>query len=212
MIAVAIVVAVVAQLRSSIDYGGAGSDTTAVLVNFFSYFTVDSNLLTVAICLAGALTLARRDGPEPARLTLVRASVTTYMVITGIVYNLLLRAEAPSPAIVTWSNEILHVVGPLYVLLDWLLAPGRNPVRQREVLAVVAFPIVWAVYTLLRGPSATDPYTHATHWYPYPFLNPYTLPGGYASVSLYVVGIAIVVIGVASALCWASRRWTPALG
>jgi hypothetical protein len=211
LVAVAVLAAILAQLQSSIDFA-PGSESTAVVVNFFSYFTVDSNSITVLALVFGCALLRRRVSVEPQWFTIARASVTTYMVITGIVYNLLLRGEAQSGAVIPWSNEILHVVAPVYVLVDWLFAPGRNRVGPRDVLYVVAFPIGWAAYTLLRGPFASDPFTRADHWYPYPFLNPVTSAHGYLTVTCYVVGIAVAVIGVASALAWDSRRRSPALG
>lgn len=214
LVAVAVLVAILAQLQSSIDFGGRDGDpeATAVVVNFFSYFTIDSNALTVLMLVFGCALLRRRVAAEPQWFTIARACVTTYMVITGIVYNLLLRGVAASDAVVPWSNEILHVVAPLYVLVDWLSAPGRNRVSQRDVLYVVVFPIVWAAYTLVRGPFASDPFTRADYWYPYPFLNPVTSAHGYVSVAGYVVGIAVAVIGVASALAWDARRRSPGLG
>lgn len=208
VVAAAIIAAIVAQLSSSLSFAGRGgtTDTGNVLINFFSYFTIDSNVLTVIILLVGATVLLRGSQPEIRRLTVTRAAVTTYMVITGLVYNLLLRGLLVQGATVAWSNEILHVVGPVYLVLDWFLAPGRNSLAWRNALPALAFPIVWVTYTLVRGPLATDPYLHTDYWYPYPFLNPVTSAGGYASVVGYVVGIAIAVIAVTLGLVWTTRR------
>lgn len=207
-VAVALIAAIVAQLRSSIDFAGKDGDrdTLNVLVNFFSYFTIDSNILTIVMLLVGAAFLARGDALEPKAFTVFRASVTTYMVITGVVYNVLLRGELTQGATVAWSNELLHVVGPAYVLVDWLVAPGRNRLEPRTVLAVLAFPIAWLAYTLVRGPFATDPYLLTSYWYPYPFINPETSTGGYASVAAYAVGISVVFAGVAAGVVWLTRR------
>ncbi len=74
------------------------------------------------------------------------------------------------------------------------------------------FPIVWAIYTMIRGPFVDDP-TQATlnpdytvGWWPYPFLNPNLAPEGYVSVAFYVVLIAGVIGGVGALVIWASRR------
>lgn len=213
LVAVAILAAIVAQLDSSIAFAaqdGPG-DTTNVVVNFLSYFTVDSNLLSVVVLLAGAVRLLRRR-PESPTFTTVRLAVTTYMVITGVVYNVLLRGYLVQGAVVLWSNEILHVVGPLYLLLDWLFAPGRTSLRSRQALPALIFPLIWLVYTLIRGPFAADPFRPTDYWYPYPFLNPVTSAGGYGGVAAYSVGIAAAVILVAMGLAWTSRRRSPADG
>jgi len=139
--------------------------------------------------------------------TVVRASVVTYMVVTGIVYNLLLRGiELPQGSTVGWSNEILHVVAPVYLLVDWLFAPGRVPLGARRIWPVLVFPIVWVLYTLVRGPFVTDEVFGNDFWYPYPFLNPITSANGYLSVAFYVILIAAVIGLVAAGVLWISRR------
>ncbi len=77
---------------------------------------------------------------------------------------------------------------------------------RKDALPALAFPIVWVVYALLRGPSARDPYTHTDYWYPCPFFNPVTSAGGYVSVSVYIVGIALVVVLVAVGLASTARQ------
>ena len=41
------------------------------------------------------------------------------MVVTGVVYNLLLRGIVlDQGTTVPWSNEVMHLVGPAFMLLD----------------------------------------------------------------------------------------------
>lgn len=211
VVSIAIIAAIVAQLDSSISFANRNgrSEAANVVINYLSYFTIDSNSLTVMILVATAIRFARGEVSETSRLSVTRAAITTYMVITGVVYNVLLRASLPQGATVAWSNEILHVLGPVYLLLDWLLAPGRHALRWRDGLPALAFPTVWVIYTLVRGPLAHDPYTHANHWYPYPFLNPITSTGGYVTVTANILGIAAAVTLVALGLTWTSRRGRP---
>ena len=123
-------------------------------------------------------------------------------------YNLLLRnIPLPQGTTVGWSNEVLHVIAPAYLLIDWLFAPGRTPLRLRTVWGIAAFPIVWAVYTLVRAPFAADPVTGKQPWYPYPFLNPQTSPNGYLSVAFYVLLIAVVILVAGYGVVWISRRF-----
>ena len=179
------------------------------MINFFSYFTIDSNALAAVVMLCGAVLLAR-GRPDTHTFAVVRLAVTTYMVITGIVYNLLLRGLLVQGNVIAWSNEVLHLVGPVYLLLDWLFAPGRRALRSRDAVPALVFPTVWLVYTLVRGPFATDAFQPTDQWYPYPFLNPVTSAGGYGTVAVYCVGIAVAVVGVAMGLAWISRRGTTA--
>ena len=208
------VAAVAAQLGTSIhstrDHGGS---VAGLVTNFFSFFTIDSNVLGIVVLGIGAVLLVVRRGDDPGWFTELRAEAVTYLVTTGVVYNLLLRnIPLPQGTTVGWSNEVLHVVAPLYLLIDWLFAPGRTPLRLRAVWGIAVFPILWAIYTLIRAPFAAEPVSGKQPWYPYPFLNPQTSPNGYLSVAFYVVLIAVVILVAGYAVVWVSRRWNVTRG
>jgi len=209
VVVVVMVAAVAAQLTRSIQVtAAAGGSVAGLLVNFFSFFTIDSNVLGLVVLAIGAVLLLVRRGDDPEWFTALRAAAVTYLVTTGVVYNLLLRnIPLPQGTTVAWSNEVLHVIAPAYLLIDWLFAPGRTPLRLRTVWGIAVFPIVWAVYTLLRAPIAADPVSGKQPWYPYPFLNPQTSQNGYLSVAFYVLLIAVVILAVGYGVVWISRRW-----
>lgn len=205
--------AVIGQLVTSLNYwSSAGvTDFVSPVTNFFSFFTILSNIAAiVTLCVSAVYAGLRRA--EPGWLTVTRVSVVSYMAVTGIVYNLLLRGiELPQGATLGWSNEVLHVVLPLIVVTDWLLAPGTVRLRWRAVGWVVAFPIVWAIYTMIRGPLAYDVVRHRETWYPYPFLDPAASPQGYATVAFYIILIALIIAGTgAAAILWNRHRTPPA--
>lgn len=211
-VASAIAAAIVGQLATSLAFWPTAGVTnlTLSIVNFFSFFTIESNLAAVAVLLIGAAIVATRAGEEPHWFAVLRATVVTYMVTTGIVYNLLLRGvELPQGSTLPWSNEVLHVVGPVWMLLDWMFAPGRRPLAWRSIRIIVVFPILWAVYTLVRGPFTPDEVRGEPTWYPYPFLDPGLSENGYLSVAFYVVLIAAVIGLVGAGVIWISRRVRP---
>ena len=171
-------------------------------VSYFSYFTIDSNLIAAAILLTGAA----KAGRSSARLDLFRGGAVVYMSITGIVFTLLLSNTDVDTAI-PWVNTVVHELMPLVVLADWLVTPPATRILLRQGLLWLSFPLVWIIYTLIRG--------SIVNLYPYPFLNP--AHGGYASVAVYSVGILVamlVVCGLVVVLANASggvqRRAEPA--
>jgi len=193
--AILTVVAIAVQLQTSLgtwrDQGIL--DVGTKLVNFFSFFTIQSNVVTAVALAIGAVLLARGGATEPRWFGVLRACATTYIVTTGIVYNLLLRGiELPQGSTVPWTNEVLHVVVPIVMLVDWLFAPGRRRLGFGVVGIIVVYPIVWAAYTMIRGLLVQDELTGA-NWYPYPFLNPDTSENGYLTVALYVLLIAAII-------------------
>jgi hypothetical protein len=210
VIAVLIVAAIVAQLERSIgNWHTSGLSVAFGITNFFSFFTIESNVATVAVLIVGAILTFAKKG-DPHWFTVFRVIVVTYMGVTGIVYNLLLRGvELPQGTTVVWSNEVLHVVACAYLVLDWFIAPGRTVLSWRTLRAIVIFPIVWAIYTLVRAPFTVGD-NHGKAWYPYPFLNPALANEGYFSVAFYVILIAGVVCTVGAGAIWVSRRKTVA--
>lgn len=195
-------------LRADTEWAG---HVPTVVANFFSYFTVLSNLIAAVALIIGAVWMLRHRHdrrPEPLWLSTLFACASTYMIVTGIVYNVLLRHIQIAGISDVWTNETLHVVIPLVMLADVLLAPHRHPLPWSSLWVIAAFPIVWAAYTLLRANLITGPATGNPWWYPYPFLDPH-LQGGYAAVVAYIVGIAVVILAVGAGVIWAGRRqWT----
>jgi hypothetical protein len=208
--ALAIIAAIIAQADATFrNAADSGYDVPTTVANFFSFFTILSNIATVAVLLWAAVWLLRRlRHPTPAvesrALATCFAAVTTYMAITGVVYNLLLRG-LPQTALIGWSNEVLHIVAPIFLVADLLVAPGRRALPWRAGAEVVLFPLAWAVYTMLRGLVTTDPGGAPAWWYPYPFLNPNTLPGGYPAVFGYIAGIAAAIGAVAYLVVFVGR-------
>jgi hypothetical protein len=163
--------------------------------NFFGFFTIQGNLITLVALLAAAVAgLSGRR--QSVGLVLFRACATTYIVVVGVVYGTLLTGLEGGVSL-PWANFVLHVALPIYAAIDWILVPDRANVPWRRFWVVLVYPAVWLVVVLIRG--ATD------GWVPYPFLDP---GNGYGVVAGYAVGIAVV-ISAAGAAVWVVSRWRP---
>jgi hypothetical protein len=146
--------AVGVQLGDVLRHSGA-------VINFFSFFTIQSNVLAAGVFIYGAIAARRAVRPG---YDVLRGAATTYMSITGVVYAVLLsHLEAAADSSLGWVNFALHKVLPLLVFLDWLFVPPARRLRFGRALTWLIYPIAYGTYTLIRGASA--------HWYPYPFLN-----------------------------------------
>jgi hypothetical protein len=154
---------------------------------YFMFFTIQGAMITITVLFLGGIS-ALRLSVDSTPLTVARLSVLSYAVVTAVVYNVLLRG-IPDEGFVTtpWPGEIMHVWIPIFIVLDWMLAPGRPAVKWNALGIVVIYPLTWVAATLVRGA--------VTGWYPYPFLEPST---GVASVALYVVAIAAFIVANAS--------------
>ncbi|GAA1998273.1 Pr6Pr family membrane protein [Microbacterium ulmi] len=202
--------AVVAQAAETIGGAAArGRDAATVAANFVSFFTIESNILMALVLVWAAVwfwTRGRGSASEPRLLAFALVCVTTYMLVTGVVYNALLRGIPLEPgATVPWSNEVLHVVGPAFMLADLLLGPKRRALPWAALWGVLVFPVAWVVYTLARAPRITNPVTGEAWWYPYPFLDPHRFVLDYLGVAAYVVGIALAIAAIAAIVVWVGR-------
>lgn len=155
-------------------------------VNFFSYFTVESNIFAAVMLAVSATALI--TGRKYAHLDILRGAATLYMVTTGIVFSVLLSGLDPGVlTAVPWDNTVLHYIMPVVLLIDWILDPPKARIPLKKALLWLIYPIVYVVYSLVRG--------HFVGWYPYPFLDP--SEDGYIAVAITAVCIAVFVSGLA---------------
>lgn len=163
--------------------------------NMFGYFTIQSNIILAVIYAVIAVVALRGEAASPA-LNIARASVTTYIIIVGVVYATLLAPLGAAGGVpVAWANTALHIITPIFALADWILFSDRARIAFNQLWIVLIYPIVWVVVVLVRG--ATD------GWVPYPFLHPDT---GYASVFFYVGLIVVVMLAFGSLVFWISGK------
>lgn len=182
-----LVIAAVAWQLSDRAFGPGFS-----FVNFFSFFTILSNLF-VAVMFISSVWIGRRG----RLISALRGAATLYMVITGIVYAVLLAPlTADGGLTLPWVNTVLHQIMPVVALLDWLLVPPAQKIKRNMVISWLAFPLAYLAYSLVRG--------HFVGWYPYPFLNPDGQ--GYLVVAVYCAGVAISFIAVGSLLAWTGNH------
>ena len=129
--------------------------------NFFSFFTIQSNILAATMLALTAV--VRRD--ERSRLfDAVRGAATFYITITFVVFALFLSGlQEELDTHIAFTNFVVHYLIPVVLLVDWFIDPPRHRLGLTIALAWLAYPLAWFAYTLVRG-SSTD-------WYPYPFVD-----------------------------------------
>jgi hypothetical protein len=164
---------------------------------YFSYFTIETSLINIVVFAVGGV-MAWRHREDTTLFTTIRMSALAYAVVTAGVYNFLLRGVPyVGYAGLQWPNEIIHVWVPILILADWLLSPGRPALSWKAMRVVLVYPVVWLLWSLLRGAVTTI--------YPYPFLDP-AGPGGWPSVAAYIVGLSLFLLGLSALAILYSRR------
>src|SRR5439155_22807887 len=120
-----------ARLQGHPSFGGEG--------NFFSFFTIQSNVVAAAVLVLTALTprAERSDAFE-----LIRGAATFYIGITGIVFALLLSGHQEQlDTHNAFANTVVHYVVPAFAVLDWLIDPPRRRLDPKAALAWLAYPL-----------------------------------------------------------------------
>jgi hypothetical protein len=131
-------------------------------VDYFSFFTILTNIL-VALALTGPLMSPDRRVARWSAGEGVRAAVTTYIVVVGVVYHLLLAPTWKPEGLLFGVNIVLHYVMPAAFLLDWLWFTPKGRLRWIDPVKWLAFPLAYGGWTLIHGLT--------THWWPYGFVN-----------------------------------------
>jgi hypothetical protein len=163
-------------------------------VNFFSFFTIESNVFAALIFLISGIGLLRSTKND-VRFSLLRGAAALYMTTTGIIYVLLLSGlEASLQTTIPWVNTVVHYIMPLVVFLDWFVTLPQKRVHFRPALRWLVFPVAYVVYGLIRG--------RFVNWYPYPFLDPRL--HGYLPVAGISLVIAVAVVGLTAVLSFAT--------
>lgn len=186
-----ILIVVIACLGPTLQYGLMVYDETLISaavksVEFFSYFTILSNMLAAAALTAPLVapasrfaTWAEESGP--------RASIATYLTITAVVYHTMLAWQWNPQGLRLFADTLLHTVTPAAFLLDLLLRSGQGQARWIAAAKAMAFPALFGAWTLAHGALSG--------WYPYPFMN--AAKRGYPAVVLTMVEMSLAFAAVA---------------
>lgn len=166
---VLVIVAVVYQLIES----------TGSAANFFSFFTIQSNIIAAVVLLVGAANLRTCTTRPTWGWEMVRGAAALYMLLTGIIFNTLLTDLSDElQTTVPWVDTTLHKIMPVVMLADLLVVPLTRRITMRDASWWLGYLLVYIVYTMIRGVI--------TDWYPYPFFDP-NRDGGYGRVVVFCV-------------------------
>lgn len=161
---------------------------TATIINFFSYFTILSNLL-VAICLSFSLAgPASLIGNFFSKIT-VRSAIALYIFIVGLIYNLVLRSQWNPQGWQLIADNLLHVAVPFFYVIFWIIFTPKRTLQWKNIFPWLIFPAVYLAYSLIRGAF--------TGWYPYPFLHIEKVGYGKMIVNSLLVLAAFLAVGSA---------------
>lgn len=167
----------------------SGTDSSQVpigvrLLRFFSYFTIQSNI----VVLVAAVLLALRPTRDGRIWRIVRLDSLLGIVTTGIVYATILAPLVQLDGLANTATILLHYLSPWLFLACWVVVGPRPRIGWGTVAGAFLWPVAWIAYTLIHG-AITD-------WYPYPFLDVAELGPPTAARNIVVILLAAGVLAV----------------
>lgn len=194
-IALIATVALITQLILVIDRDGS-------IVNFFSYFTVESNIL---VAIASVLIFLKPDRGGTA-FGILRLAGLVGITITGIIFSTVLAGAVELSGIDWWTDKAFHYVVPAMAVIGFLFIKPRTRL-DRTALWFLTWALGWLAYTLIRAEVGSPSYLVEDGNYskvPYDFLDIDAHGGG----AVAVAGVGVLVIGLvlAAFYIWLSQR------
>ena len=166
------------------------------IFRFFSYFTIDTNIL-VALCFTFIfLGNKSRLGKFFTKATTITA-LTVYIIIVGIVYNTILRLTWNPQGLQMLVDEILHSVIPVFFILFWVIFVPTEGLKYKVAFSWLIYPLVYMLYAVIHGAI--------TKFYPYIFVD--VTRHGYGKVmsnaglivfAIFVLSLILIATGKAS--------------
>ncbi|WP_242457878.1 Pr6Pr family membrane protein [Pedobacter sp. BS3] len=160
------------------------------VMTFFSFFTILTNIL-VAICCTALITNKDYGACFFTRPTVLGGTVV-YIVIVGIIYNVILRGLWHPAGLQRLADELLHVVIPLSFSLYWFIYVPKKELNWQTSFRWLIYPLCYFVYILLLGLYLKT--------YPYPFIDVNKIGYPFVLRNSLIVGLAFLLVSFAVVL------------
>ena len=170
--------------------------TEGSVINFFSFFTILSNSL-IAVSLTFNLILSKTKMGLFFSGISVQTAIALYIIVVGLVYNLVLRGIVVQTGWHLIVNNILHVLNPILYILYWIFFSPKDKLNWKNGIYWTIFPVIYLVYSLIRGAIV--------NWYPYPFLNAGNI--GYKKVFINITAMIVLFFIAGLLLIVINNKW-----
>ncbi len=154
-------------------------------IRFFSYFTILTNSL-VALCSFFLLTTADTGLKQFFSKSTTQTAITVYILIVGLVYNIILRPLAEFDGLHLVVSEIFHTIVPLLFLYFWIKFVPKQTLSYKWLPMWMIYPLVYVIYTLFHGIFSG--------FYPYPFIDAGKLGYAVATTNGVFVLVAFILL------------------
>lgn len=168
-------------------YMQEGYSWVGAFIQILSFFTIQSNLL-VGICLWALLLKPSSAFYRFFSKGYVLGGICLYIIVVGLVYNIILRSLWHPQGLFKLADELLHSINPVLFVIYWLIFAPREKLKWVQSINWLWFPFLYLVYTLIRGAI--------TQLYPYPFINVVKLGYGHVLINSSILLVVFLGLGL----------------
>jgi hypothetical protein len=190
--ATAQLVLVVRGVNVLVEDDGTVASTPMRVVRFFSYFTIQSNL----VAMATAATLVVRPERDGRWWRIARVAGLVGMTVTFFVYYVALRPLLDLHGVAKATDIAFHYVAPLMTIGGWLAFGPRPRIDPGSLLRHLGWPVAYLAYVLALGA--------ASGWYPYPFLDVGDL--GYPTALFHAALVTALLLAVGAGYWYLDKK------
>ncbi|RPD42146.1 Pr6Pr family membrane protein [Chitinophaga barathri] len=133
-----------------------------LLLRFIGYFTITTNTLAALTFTAFWLPRDTRLGRLFRKAESVFA-ITVFIIVVGVIYNLILRFLWEPKGLQLVVDELLHTIQPLVFVLFWILFIPKRGLKIKAFNPWMIYPLIYILYVITLGLF--------TGHYPYPFAD-----------------------------------------
>ena len=169
--------ALAAQLYIIMRYRTASVGAT--LVQYFSYYTILTNIMIAWVC---TVLFIRREDTSGRKKVLT--AILVYILTVGLTYNLILRSLWKPEGLQLLADNLLHSIIPLLYLVFWLIFVKKHTLQWNNFLPWLIYPLLYLIYVMIRGAIFGV--------YPYPFIDVAQI--GYPKALLNAVMVTGVIV------------------
>lgn len=174
-------------------YAAQGRDVPGALGQFFSYYTILTNIVLVLIYLSD---LSAARWLAIFRHPVLRGMMAANIALVMLFVYFVLRHLSVLEGLFLICDYILHYVTPVVYVIWWCAVARHGTLRLSHLPLMLAPTFVYFLYAMARGAWVGE--------YPYPILNAIRL--GYPQVLLNGLGMTIG-LGVLMALVVLLDGW-----
>ena len=166
------------------------------LVNYFSYFTIQSNWL-VALWWSTAIVTRDQSDATAILKPKVKGAFTVYISVTMIAYAVLLANSWTPGGLDLILSTITHYITPLAFILDWVFFERMHTYQWRFALDWLIYPLLYFVYAMAYGAITGKSL--------YPFFNVSSLGAG--GVAIQTALLLALFLVLASLYITVNKFW-----